>query len=154
MSSAIRLIFSFLLTSMSFSVVMQNSLSLDQPAKKRSPLLARPRHPDATPIPPTLVNSPHLSSPHSVFRRESSLRKWPSQEDDEWLRDMVPSDRSSASDGDSKSEASNDSTPSPTSSDSSFGSLLVPPSPMLRPRSPGADAPTFTKRALCGSGSG
>ncbi|KAG8217448.1 hypothetical protein J3R82DRAFT_5593 [Butyriboletus roseoflavus] len=139
---------------MSSSFDMHLSLSPIQASKKRSPLFNRPQHPDATPIPPTLVNSPHLASSHSVFRRESSVRIWPSQEDDEWLRDMVPLDRSSASDGDTKSEASNDSTPSPTSSDSSFGYFLLPPSPLLRPRSTGADAPTSTKRALCGSGSG
>ncbi|KAH0830504.1 hypothetical protein J3R83DRAFT_1955 [Lanmaoa asiatica] len=139
---------------MSFSLVIHDTVSLNRTGKKRSSLLTCPRHPDAAPIPPTLVNSHYLSSPNSVFRRESSMLRWPSQEDDEWLRDMVPVDRSLVSDADTKSEGSNDSNPSPTSSHGSYSCLLLPPSPSLRPRSPSPDAPTPTKRVLCGSGSG
>ncbi|KAG0705177.1 hypothetical protein DFH29DRAFT_303458 [Suillus ampliporus] len=58
--------------------------------KGRSLSLHLPKRCDPTPVPPSLANSPHLSSPHSVFRRKSILLKTPSQEDDEWLRDMVP----------------------------------------------------------------
>ncbi|KAF8559507.1 hypothetical protein OG21DRAFT_1492832 [Imleria badia] len=135
---------------MSFSLVVHDTVALNR-SQKRSSILTCHRRPDATPIPPTLVNSPYLSSPNSVFRRKIPLPRWPSQQDDVWLGDMVPMDRS---DADTKSEGSNDSTPSPTSSDSYFGCSLFPPSPMLRPRSTTPDVATPAGRALCGSGSG
>lgn len=131
--------------------LVHDTVSLDR-TKRRSSFLTCRRRPDAAPIPPTLVNSPYLSSPNSVFRRKTSVPKWPSQEEDEWLRDMVPVDGSLASDVDTKSEGSNDLTPSPTSSDSSYGCSLFPPSPMLRPRSTSPDV--AARRARCGSGSG
>jgi hypothetical protein len=138
---------------MSLFLVDHDAVSLNQ-ARKRSSLLTRRSRRDATPIPPTLVNSPYLSSPNSVFRRKTSVLKWPSQEEDQWLRDMVPVNRSPAADADTKSEGSNDLTPSPTSSDSAYGFSLFPPSPMLRPRSTTPDIATPAKHALCGSGSG
>lgn len=138
---------------MSLSLVVHDTVSLNR-TKKRSSFLTCPRHPDTIPVPPSLVNSPYLSSPNSVFRRKSSVLRWPSQEENEWLRDMVPIDRSLVSDADTKSEVSSSSTPSPTSSDNPFGCLRIPPSPMLRPSSTGPDVSTPTKRALCGSGSG
>ncbi|KAG1800830.1 uncharacterized protein HD556DRAFT_1200781, partial [Suillus plorans] len=58
--------------------------------KGRSVSLHLPKQCDPTPVPPSLTNSPHLSSPYSVFRRQPAFLKTPSQEDDEWLRDMVP----------------------------------------------------------------
>ncbi|KAG6376083.1 ubiquitin-conjugating enzyme/RWD-like protein [Boletus reticuloceps] len=141
---------------MSLSLVVHDTIT-----KKRSSLLTYRRRPDATPIPPTLLNSPYLASPNSIFQRKNSVLKWPSQEDDEWLRDMVPMGRHLGLDVDSKSESSNDTTPSPTSSDSSFtsslfppSSSLLPPSPLLRPRTTSLDVATPAKRALCGSGSG
>lgn len=139
-------------TTMSLSLVVHDTVSQNR-STKRSSLLTCPRRPDATPIPPTLVNSPYLSSLNSAFRRKTPLPRWPSQQDDEWLRDMVPADRSLGSDVDTKSEVS-DSTPSPTSSDSSYGCSLFPPSPMLRPRSTSPDVATPARRGLCGSGSG
>ncbi|KAI9566500.1 hypothetical protein HD554DRAFT_1119801 [Boletus coccyginus] len=138
---------------MSLSIVIHDTVSLNR-TKKRSSFLTCSRRRDTPPIPPTLVNSPYLSSPDSVFRRKTSVLKWPSQAKDEWLRDMVPIDRSSPSDADTKSEGSNDSTPSPTSSESSYGCSLFPPSPILRPRSTSPDVATPAKRASCGSGSG
>jgi len=42
------------------------------------------------PIPPSLIQSPYLLSPQSVFRRVNSTSQIPSQEDEEWLRDTVP----------------------------------------------------------------
>ncbi|KAG1754251.1 hypothetical protein EDB19DRAFT_641414 [Suillus lakei] len=61
--------------------------------KGRSASLHLPKRCDPTPVPPSLTNSPHLSSPYSVFRRKSAILTTPSQEDDEWLRDMVPMTR-------------------------------------------------------------
>ncbi|KAG2077805.1 hypothetical protein BDR04DRAFT_1087387 [Suillus decipiens] len=58
--------------------------------KGRSLSLHLPKRSDPTPVPPSLTNSPHLSSPHSIFRQKLAMPKTPSQEDDEWLRDMVP----------------------------------------------------------------
>ncbi|KAN0077353.1 hypothetical protein V8E55_011208 [Tylopilus felleus] len=135
---------------MSFSVVVHDSVS--HRTTKRSSLLSR--RPNATPIPPTLVNSHYLSSPNSVFRRKITVPKWPSYQEDEWLRDMVPADRSPGLDADAKSEGSHDPNPSPTASDSSFGSSLFPPSPLLRQRSITPDLATPAKRALGGSGAG
>ncbi|KAG2112851.1 hypothetical protein DEU56DRAFT_842537 [Suillus clintonianus] len=61
--------------------------------KTRSVSLHIPKQCDPTPVPPSLANSPHLSSPYSVFRRKPAILTTPSQEDDEWLRDMVPLNR-------------------------------------------------------------
>ncbi|KAG1778545.1 hypothetical protein EV702DRAFT_158621 [Suillus placidus] len=61
--------------------------------KGRSASLHLPKRCDPTPVPPTLTNSPHLLSPYSMFRRKPVIMKTPSQEDDEWLRDMVPMNR-------------------------------------------------------------
>ncbi|KAG6335875.1 hypothetical protein ID866_3212 [Astraeus odoratus] len=82
------------------------------------------RHTGALPVPPTLVNSPHLLSPNSVFCKKSSIRRWPSRADDEWLRDMVPIGAEHSDDDDAASE------PSSCTSDSSYS---FPPSPILRP---------------------
>ncbi|KAJ6455795.1 hypothetical protein C8R45DRAFT_588479 [Mycena sanguinolenta] len=40
------------------------------------------------PIPPSLLQSPHLNSPQSIFRRATSQRA--PNIDDEWLQDTVP----------------------------------------------------------------
>ncbi|KAF7970749.1 hypothetical protein HWV62_1526 [Athelia sp. TMB] len=42
------------------------------------------------PVPPSLAHSPHLTSPHSIFRRVISNPILPTQEDEEWLRDTIP----------------------------------------------------------------
>ncbi|KIJ69485.1 hypothetical protein HYDPIDRAFT_24322 [Hydnomerulius pinastri MD-312] len=109
-------------------------------SKRRSLSQTHPHQRDVAPIPPTLVNSPHLSSPHSVFRRKSSVLKWPSRQDDDWLADMVPVDRRQRQTGYARSEGCNDkyeleSSPSSTSSDSSYSDFITPPSPILRPHS-------------------
>jgi hypothetical protein len=54
---------------------------------RRSTSFPKPR---AIPIPPSLIQSPYLNSPQSIFRRSSSAPRLPSEEDDEWLRDTVP----------------------------------------------------------------
>ena len=46
--------------------------------------------PADVPIPPSLLHSPYLHSPQSIFRRSAASFRYPSQEDDEWLRDTVP----------------------------------------------------------------
>ncbi|KAJ7694152.1 hypothetical protein B0H17DRAFT_1057990 [Mycena rosella] len=46
------------------------------------------QQPLQAPIPPSLLQSPHLNSPQSIFRRALSPRV-PSI-DDEWLQDTVP----------------------------------------------------------------
>ncbi|KIK79392.1 hypothetical protein PAXRUDRAFT_281613 [Paxillus rubicundulus Ve08.2h10] len=93
-------------------------------SKRRSLSLHYSRNLNAVPIPPTLANSPHLSSPNSIFWQKSSAPKCPSQLDDEWLGDMVPLDRSPVPEVDTKSEASNEMEPSPTSSSDSWDSDL------------------------------
>ncbi|KAL0071587.1 hypothetical protein AAF712_001444 [Marasmius tenuissimus] len=42
------------------------------------------------PIPPSLLQSPHLTSPESVFQKAPSAPSTPSAEDETWLRDTVP----------------------------------------------------------------
>lgn len=43
------------------------------------------------PIPPTLVNSPHIHSPTSIFRRPyAGPKESPGAEEDFWLRDTIP----------------------------------------------------------------
>jgi len=50
-------------------------------------LTSRPVH---IPIPPSLVQSPYLLSPESVFRRVNSASRHLSHEDEEWLQDTIP----------------------------------------------------------------
>jgi len=53
--------------------------------------LRLPKKPVDIPVPPSLTESPYLTSPHSIFRRAvSNPPVVPSQEDEEWLRDTVP----------------------------------------------------------------
>ncbi|EGN96001.1 hypothetical protein SERLA73DRAFT_141105 [Serpula lacrymans var. lacrymans S7.3] len=42
-----------------------------------------------TRIPPSLIQSPHLLSPQSIFQKKT-VPQTPSREDEEWLRDTVP----------------------------------------------------------------
>lgn len=42
------------------------------------------------PIPPTLLLSPHLNSPQSIFQRTVSAPRHPNAEDEQWLQDTVP----------------------------------------------------------------
>lgn len=42
------------------------------------------------PIPPSLLQSPYLTSPESIFQRNVSPHKHPSEEDEQWLQDTVP----------------------------------------------------------------
>jgi len=56
----------------------------------RSHSLRLPSKPVDIPVPPSLAQSPYLTSPHSIFRRALSNPPVPSQEDEDWLRDTVP----------------------------------------------------------------
>lgn len=56
----------------------------------RSHSLRLPSKPVDIPVPPSLAQSPHWTSPHSIFRRALSHPPAPSREDEEWLRDTVP----------------------------------------------------------------
>ena len=56
----------------------------------RSHSLRLPNKPVDIPVPPSLAESPYLTSPNSIFRRALSNPPVPSQEDEEWLRDTVP----------------------------------------------------------------
>ncbi|KAJ3723475.1 hypothetical protein DFJ43DRAFT_652202 [Lentinula guzmanii] len=59
------------------------------------------------PIPPSLLQSPHLHSPMSPFRRAASTYCVPNHEDERWLRDTVPLPASSTSLGRSSSTKEN-----------------------------------------------
>lgn len=56
--------------------------------RKRS--LCLPTQPLNVPIPPSLLQSPFLNSPSSVFQRLVSAPCLPSEEDEQWLQDTVP----------------------------------------------------------------
>lgn len=52
--------------------------------------LCLPSQPPPTPIPPSLLKSPYLNSPRSIFQRKLSTPRLPSEEDEHWLQDTVP----------------------------------------------------------------
>lgn len=52
--------------------------------------LRLPPHPLNIPIPPTLLQSPYLNSPQSIFQRTISAPQHPNAEDERWLQDTVP----------------------------------------------------------------
>ncbi|KAH7930848.1 hypothetical protein BV22DRAFT_1028015 [Leucogyrophana mollusca] len=106
--------------------------------KSRSVSLYLPRRPDSIPIPPSLVNSPHLLNPESIFRKKIRFPKSPLREDDEWLRDLIPLVSSSGRREGKGNQVDEDEkwgplrlTPSNTSDATSH--QAVPPSPILRP---------------------
>ncbi|KIY51091.1 hypothetical protein FISHEDRAFT_71384 [Fistulina hepatica ATCC 64428] len=49
-------------------------------------------HPVHIPIPPSLVGSPYLESPDSIFRHHIASHEPPRPVDEEWLQDTVPLD--------------------------------------------------------------
>ncbi|KZP20827.1 hypothetical protein FIBSPDRAFT_861269 [Athelia psychrophila] len=80
----------------SFSSISSSGLSgVSRSRSLRETLRQKPAA--CIPVPPSLAHSPHLTSPHSVFRRAISNPILPTQEDEEWLRDTIPL---SVSDGD------------------------------------------------------
>ena len=64
------------------------SLSTHRPARRRS--LRLPSQPINIPVPPSLLQSPYLNSPASIFQRAVSSPQHPSKEDEQWLQDTVP----------------------------------------------------------------
>lgn len=52
-------------------------------------LTTRPAH---VPVPPSLLTSPYLTSPESIFQREIATPYLPSEADEQWLQDTVPLD--------------------------------------------------------------
>lgn len=65
-------------------------LSISSDCARRHRSLRLPSKPVDAPVPPSLADSKYLTSPHSIFRRAISDSHLPSQEDEEWLRDLVP----------------------------------------------------------------
>ncbi|TFK42906.1 hypothetical protein BDQ12DRAFT_298658 [Crucibulum laeve] len=57
---------------------------------KRRKSLRLPSQPPPIPIPPSLLQSPYLNSPQSIFKRDLSAPRMPSQEDEQWLQDTIP----------------------------------------------------------------
>ncbi|KII88955.1 hypothetical protein PLICRDRAFT_40583 [Plicaturopsis crispa FD-325 SS-3] len=72
--------------------VATRSTSTPRPSAtfSRTKSLRLPRRPPHIPVPPSLAQHPLLVSPHSIFRRANSTPRLPSQEDEQWLGDMVP----------------------------------------------------------------
>ncbi|KAF5386759.1 hypothetical protein D9615_001818 [Tricholomella constricta] len=121
------------------------------PSKKRfsrRKSLQLPPQPLDIPIPPSLLQSPYLNSPESIFQRTLSAPHKPSEEDEQWLQDTVPlsldsrdeqrkrarlstsSDMSSQGPS-SAEESSEDSAHSSTFRPNSTGPSQAPPSPPL-----------------------
>lgn len=63
------------------------------------------------PIPPSLLQSPHLNSPWSPFQRTDSTPSTPSANDEEWLRDTIPLSAGSSRVGRSDSTKENSRSP-------------------------------------------
>ncbi|THU99384.1 hypothetical protein K435DRAFT_853424 [Dendrothele bispora CBS 962.96] len=57
--------------------------------------LTKPVH---IPIPPSLLQSPHLN-PESIFQKPASVPSTPSEADERWLQDTVPVARTKDADG-------------------------------------------------------
>lgn len=79
---------SFLTSSSKTLTLKRRNLSDSSLSRKRS--LRLPTQPFHIPVPPSLKESPHLTSPQSIFRRAFSTPRIPSQEDEQWLQDTIP----------------------------------------------------------------
>ncbi|KAJ7684976.1 hypothetical protein DFH06DRAFT_23943 [Mycena polygramma] len=76
-----------------FFFAAPSSLIMSQPSVSRKKSLRIPTEPPplkALPIPPSLLQSPHLNSPQSIFRRAMGPSARVPRVDDEWLQDTVP----------------------------------------------------------------
>jgi len=120
-----------------------NPSSTQRLVRRRS--LRLPSRPVDIPIPPSLLQSPYLNSPESIFQRNLPSPRQPSEEDEQWLQDTIPLSPNVRNDG----EQSTRSTEVPHFVDGSKGEQprgrnLVPrsiphptsPSPPLRWRYP------------------
>ncbi|KAE9406456.1 hypothetical protein BT96DRAFT_253661 [Gymnopus androsaceus JB14] len=92
------------------------------------------------PIPPSLLQSPHLNSPWSPFQRTDSVPSTPSEEDEQWLGDTVPLSASSSRVVRSESTKENSRSPrsprSPRSNVVEGGAIMASKSIMMRPEAP------------------
>jgi hypothetical protein len=68
-----------------------NLMSDCKPRRRPSSLRITTR-PVQVPIPPSLLTSPYLNSPESIFQREIVTPSLPSKADEQWLQDTVPLD--------------------------------------------------------------
>lgn len=64
------------------------SSSMQRPVRKKSLRLSNQSI--NIPIPPSLLESPYLKSPESIFQRAATSPRHPSKEDEQWLQDTVP----------------------------------------------------------------
>lgn len=72
----------------SFPGCLSRSSSKHRPTRRRSLRLSN--QPIHIPIPPSLLESPYLNSPESIFQRAVTSPRHPSKEDEQWLQDTVP----------------------------------------------------------------
>ncbi|KAJ7098122.1 hypothetical protein B0H15DRAFT_644957 [Mycena belliarum] len=77
-----------LLANLKFAAIAHRPQLMSHPGAVRRKSLRIPSQPVQAPIPPSLLQSPHLNSPQSIFRRAVSPRV--PRIDDEWLQDTVP----------------------------------------------------------------
>lgn len=92
---------------------MQSTPKTPSPQRKvmhdlsRNRSLRLPSQPAHIPIPPTLLQSPYLNSPQSIFQRAVSTPRLPTEEDEQWLQDTIPLHQAAAAaDGETKGRAS------------------------------------------------
>lgn len=64
----------------------------DRMRPRRTSSLKLTTRPTTVPIPPSLLASPYLTSPESIFQREIATPYLPSEADERWLQDTVPLD--------------------------------------------------------------
>lgn len=89
------------------------------------------------PIPPSLLQSPHLNSPWSPFQRTDSTPSTPSANDEEWLRDTIPLSAESSRIGRSDSTKENSRSPrSPRTEGGEMANISTRMRPDATPTSP------------------
>lgn len=64
--------------------------STQRPLPSRRKSLRLSNQPINIPIPPSLLESPYLNSPESIFQRAVTSLRHPSKEDEQWLQDTIP----------------------------------------------------------------
>ncbi|KIY51097.1 hypothetical protein FISHEDRAFT_71389 [Fistulina hepatica ATCC 64428] len=107
-------------------------------------------HPVHIPIPPSLVGSPYLESPDSIFRHHIASPQPPRPADEEWLQDTVPLDspgrhrQNINTSPSSYYPAHADGSPGDAPRRASFSSMHPPnPYPMLPPAQSHASRPPY-----------
>ncbi|KAF8630069.1 hypothetical protein AX15_003126 [Amanita polypyramis BW_CC] len=63
---------------------------MSHPQPRRRPSFKLSTYSANVPVPPSLLTSPYVTSPESIFRREICSLCLPSEADEQWLQDTIP----------------------------------------------------------------